>query len=297
MLLEYLHQAAYGNNSLGLSMDGNMSIINNLTAQDLYDYNQQYFHNPKEMILSAIGVNHTKLVQYAKEEGFHQISPSSDKKGGVVKGVQNSTSIKYHGDNLKIPYNQHNDDGLVHYALAFEGTNWHDSPKTIVSLSVLQMLLGGGGSFSAGGPGKGMYSRLYQTLLNEHGFIVNTNAINLIYKHSGVFGICATALPQYTQSLIDVVRKVTLELGSKNFTVTEEELSRAKNALASSISMQLESRPLMIDDMSRQLLTFNKIKTVQDVIKEIQEINVEDIKSCATSVKNYTVSGTFRCSQ
>lgn len=28
-------------------------------------------------------------------------------------------------------------------------------------MTVLNTLLGGGGSFSAGGPGKGMYSRLY----------------------------------------------------------------------------------------------------------------------------------------
>lgn len=31
---------------------------------------------------------------------------------------------------------------------------------TMTDLTLLQMLLGGGGSFSAGGPGKGMYSRL-----------------------------------------------------------------------------------------------------------------------------------------
>ena len=32
---------------------------------------------------------------------------------------------------------------------------------------MLQNLLGGGNSFSAGGPGKGMYSRLYREVLNR----------------------------------------------------------------------------------------------------------------------------------
>ena len=30
------------------------------------------------------------------------------------------------------------------------------------------MLMGGGGSFSAGGPGKGMFSRLYLNVLNRY---------------------------------------------------------------------------------------------------------------------------------
>jgi hypothetical protein len=39
--------------------------------------------------------------------------------------------------------------------------------KDFVSYCVLQSLLGGGGSFSAGGPGKGMYTRLYTDVMNR----------------------------------------------------------------------------------------------------------------------------------
>lgn len=48
-------------------------------------------------------------------------------------------------------------------------------PPTPVSLqegdfipfAVLNMMMGGGGSFSAGGPGKGMFTRLYLNVLNR----------------------------------------------------------------------------------------------------------------------------------
>jgi len=33
---------------------------------------------------------------------------------------------------------------------------------------VLNLMMGGGGSFSAGGPGKGMYTRLYRNVLNRY---------------------------------------------------------------------------------------------------------------------------------
>ena len=42
----------------------------------------------------------------------------------------------------------------------------HRDEADFVAFCVLNMLMGGGGSFSAGGPGKGMYSRLYTNVLN-----------------------------------------------------------------------------------------------------------------------------------
>lgn len=36
-----------------------------------------------------------------------------------------------------------------------------------IPFAVLNMMMGGGGSFSAGGPGKGMFTRLYLNVLNR----------------------------------------------------------------------------------------------------------------------------------
>lgn len=43
----------------------------------------------------------------------------------------------------------------------------HSDPD-FVPTCVLNMMMGGGGSFSAGGPGKGMYTRLYTNVLNRY---------------------------------------------------------------------------------------------------------------------------------
>lgn len=37
-----------------------------------------------------------------------------------------------------------------------------------IAFAVLNMMMGGGGSFSAGGPGKGMFTRLYLNVLNRY---------------------------------------------------------------------------------------------------------------------------------
>lgn len=54
---------------------------------------------------------------------------------------------------------------LAHFVLGVEScSHQHDD---FIAVCVLSMLMGGGGSFSAGGPGKGMYTRLYTNVLNR----------------------------------------------------------------------------------------------------------------------------------
>lgn len=54
---------------------------------------------------------------------------------------------------------------LVHVSIGLESCSHLDDD--FVAYCVLNTLMGGGGSFSAGGPGKGMYTRLYTNVLNR----------------------------------------------------------------------------------------------------------------------------------
>ncbi len=49
---------------------------------------------------------------------------------------------------------------LTHVAVGFQGAP-HTSPGVYTD-AVISRILGGGASFSSGGPGKGLYSRFYQ---------------------------------------------------------------------------------------------------------------------------------------
>lgn len=68
----------------------------------------------------------------------------------------------------------------------------------------LQTLLGGGGSFSAGGPGKGMYSRLYADVLGGYSWTESVEAMHVTYQDSGLFGIYGTAPPRHILAMMQV---------------------------------------------------------------------------------------------
>jgi hypothetical protein len=74
----------------------------------------------------------------------------------------------------------------VHVAIGLRGVDCSD--KEVVAAAVLQSLLGGGDQFSAGGPGKGLTSRIFRNVLSNPEVLTATS-FNVSYQDSGLFGI------------------------------------------------------------------------------------------------------------
>ncbi|KAK2745232.1 Mitochondrial-processing peptidase subunit alpha [Myotisia sp. PD_48] len=173
---------------------------------------------------------------------------------------------------------------LSHIHLAFEALPI--SSPDIYALATLQTLLGGGGSFSAGGPGKGMYSRLYTNVLNQHGWVESCMAFNLSYTDSGLFGISASCDPNSVTHMIDVMcREFQALTQNSGFSCLQlPEVNRAKNQLRSSLLMNLESRMVELEDLGRQVQVHGRKIGVQEMCKQIEAVTLEDLRRVAKQV-------------
>ncbi|TVY34763.1 Mitochondrial-processing peptidase subunit alpha [Lachnellula occidentalis] len=173
---------------------------------------------------------------------------------------------------------------LTHIHLAFEALPI--SSDDIYALATLQTLLGGGGSFSAGGPGKGMYSRLYTNVLNQHGWVESCVAFNHSYTDSGLFGISSSCSPSKVTNMLDVMcrelQALTLDHGYS--ALQAEEVSRAKNQLRSSLLMNLESRMVELEDLGRQVQVHGRKVGVREMCRKIEELTVHDLRRVAKIV-------------
>lgn len=173
---------------------------------------------------------------------------------------------------------------LTHIHLAFEALPI--SSKDIYALATLQTLLGGGGSFSAGGPGKGMYSRLYTNVLNQHAWVESCVAFNHSYTDSGLFGISSSCSPSKTMNMLDVMcrelQALTLDTGFSALQTAE--VNRAKNQLRSSLLMNLESRMVELEDLGRQVQVHGKKVGVREMCKEIEQLTMQDLRRVARMV-------------
>ncbi|KAF2188968.1 hypothetical protein K469DRAFT_563996 [Zopfia rhizophila CBS 207.26] len=173
---------------------------------------------------------------------------------------------------------------LSHIHLAFEALPI--SSPDIYALATLQTLLGGGGSFSAGGPGKGMYSRLYTNVLNQHGWVESCIAFNHSYTDSGLFGIAASCAPAQVSQMLEVMCRelnaLTQETGYA--ALKEGEVQRAKNQLRSSLLMNLESRMVELEDLGRQVQVHGRKVGVKEMCRKIEEVSVKDLRRVAKQV-------------
>ena len=173
---------------------------------------------------------------------------------------------------------------VSHIHLAFESLPI--SHPDIYALATLQTLLGGGGSFSAGGPGKGMYSRLYTNVLNQYGWVENCVAFNHAYTDSGLFGISAACGTAYVPRMLDTMARELSLLSSETGLgrLTEVEVKRAKNQLRSSLLMNLESRMVELEDLGRQVQVHGRRIPVKEMIANIEKVTTQDLRRVAKDV-------------
>lgn len=173
---------------------------------------------------------------------------------------------------------------VSHIHLAFESLPI--SHPDIYALATLQTLLGGGGSFSAGGPGKGMYSRLYTNVLNQYGWVENCVAFNHAYTDSGLFGISASCATQFVGKMIETMSRelhlLSTETGLGR--LSEIEVKRAKNQLRSSLLMNLESRMVELEDLGRQVQVHGRRVPVKEMVANIENVTMSDLRRVAKTV-------------
>lgn len=324
ILPELLHTTAYQGNTLGNPLLCPIESLEQMTADNLRNF-MSIWYRPERIVVAGSGMPHEQLVELA-EKLFGGLKPISDasRASSPASSLSSSpasssssrssslsslfsrssssfstsssssatptateladlvaTPSQYTGGELYIPQS---DLEFTHVYVAFEGLSIHDDD--IYALATLQILLGGGGSFSAGGPGKGMYSRLYTNVLNQHHSVDYCAAFHHCYSDSGLFGISASVHPSFNSSIVHVIAR-ELELCTSSIyqgSVTQTELNRAKNQLKSSLVMALESRLVEVEDLGRQIQAHGKKVSVEEMCEKIDQVDLKTLNRVATRV-------------
>jgi len=263
-IMDAIHAAAYHNNTLGLPVVPRGTEFEHINAELLRSF-ASHFIVPSRIVVAGVGIKHEDLVNLF-EPSLNSLAGNNQR---LIKQPANYTGgeIRQHA---------HSEDGLLHVALAFEGPSMHD--PDLVPMCVLQMLMGGGLSFSAGGPGKGMYSRLYERVLNRYGWAQSANCFSSLADDSSLFGIYASAPPSAGAELATVVTHEAAQMAQN---IDDVELARARNQLKSSIFMHLETRSLLLEDIGRQVLAYNKVETAQELCARVDQVSSSDLQRVA----------------
>ena len=265
-LMEALHAAAF-EGGLGNPLVGTPAALDALTPDSLAQFVAENF-TPPRLALAAAGASLSQLAAVAEPllSSLPPGAPAPTQADGVYVGGESRLRLGSAA-------------GEAHIGLAFHFSGgWRDVPGA-TAVSVLQVLLGGGSSFSSGGPGKGLYSRLYSRVLNRHAWAHSCTAFHSLYNDSGIVGITASCPSARAGDMADVLCSELLAVASGN--VSAAELERAKSATVSAVLMNLESRAVIAEDIGRQALTYGQRKAPAEFIAEVRKLTTAELAKVA----------------
>ncbi|CAH8356789.1 unnamed protein product [Eruca vesicaria subsp. sativa] len=253
LLMEAVHPAGYSG-ALASPLYVPESALDRLSGELLEEFMAENF-TAARMVLAASRVEHEELLKVVEPL-------TSDLVNVQRKGEPKS---QYRGGDFR----QHTGGEATHFALAFE------------------MLMGGGGSFSAGGPGKGMHSWLYLRILNEYQQVQSCTAFSSIFNNTGLFGIYGCSSPEFTEKAIELAAKELKDVAGGK--VNQKHLDRAKAATKSAVLMNLEANLCLVqmiaaEDIGRQILTYRERKPVEQFLKTVDGFTLKDITDFTSKI-------------
>jgi len=271
-----LEKAAFNANTLGLPKLCPAENIDMMSQKVLKHFIQRYYR-PERITIAGVNVEHDELVKQC-EKYFVDHQPGwleeniVDPDASIAQYV--GGLLKDHREAPRLQPGITQLPELLHVAIGFESAKYTE--QDMFAFAVLNMLLGGGGSFSAGGPGKGMYSRLYTNVLNRNHWMFASTAFNHSYADSGLFCIHSSAHPSEARKMVRVITEEYAKLVTEPF--NQVEVARAKKQAQSMLMMNLESRIVRFEDIGRQVLGLGKRIQPQELYESLDAVTSEDLR-------------------
>lgn len=261
VVFDHLHSTAYQGTPLGRTILGPTENIKSITAKDLREYINTHYKAPRMVLAAAGGVNHDELVKLA-EQHFGSLKSDSNTE------VQGLTPCRFSGSEIRV---RDDDIRLAHIALCVEGTSWSDADT--IPLMVASTMIGSWDRSMASGGNVG--SRLAQAAAS-HNLCHSFQAFNTCYADTGLWGVYFVTdrlkIDDFLISLHDEWIKLCTS-------VTESEVTRAKNILRTNMLLQLDGSTPICEEIGRQLLVYNRRLPLHELEERIEAVNANVIRN------------------
>eukprot|EP01062_Namystynia_karyoxenos_P001078 TRINITY_DN10376_c0_g2_i1.p1 TRINITY_DN10376_c0_g2~~TRINITY_DN10376_c0_g2_i1.p1 ORF type:complete len:509 (+),score=177.76 TRINITY_DN10376_c0_g2_i1:97-1527(+) len=276
MFFELVHQAAFEGNTLGNPLMPSAAELAQLTPQRLYQFTHQ-FVQPERVCVVARGVEHDELCRLAERrlgEAFADWErfPIPDE----VRRQSRYTGGQRLVENLTAPPSlaKFQEKSLTHAGLVFEGVP--ASHRLFFPKAVAQHLLGGGEAFSAGGPGKGLTTKLYRECLCRFRWLHGIDSIGATYGDTGLFGVYGQADHSRAGHLLTVLAHQCATVADRTDGYM---LQRAKNRFKSQVFMLVEERGASVEDIGRAVALYDRVWSPEEIKQSVDEVTVADLES------------------
>lgn len=254
IVFDHLQVAAFRDQPIGRTILGEPETVRALTQENLLNY-LSHNYTASNIVVSAVGnLDHDTLVEMVAE-----------KFAGLGTGkVKVAEPAKYMGGRVV----ERRDLEQVHVTAAWPGCSFND--PDYYALQVYSTILGGG-----------MSSRLFQEVREERGLAYSVYSFTSSHKDTGIFGLYAGTGPELAPGMMPVI-KAEMEALTKG--PTEEEFRIALAQLKSGLMMALEATTSRMEQLGRQMLIFERILPIEEMIENVEQVDDKDVARVAQQI-------------
>tara|TARA_B110000046_G_scaffold185374_1_gene226767 strand:- start:631 stop:1887 length:1257 start_codon:yes stop_codon:yes gene_type:complete len=247
-VFENFTATAFSDQSIGRPILGTRATVSNFQRSDLQDFFSSHYGLKNMVVVASGNVNEKFFLESVKDKFSdikHKVKPThlEAKWIGGFKGE---------------------DRDLEQTQLVFgiEGLNNIDVDR--YALRALAIILGGG-----------MSSRLFQELREKRGLCYSIFSFTQMQSSSGVFGFYAGTSPKDGNQLLEAS---LCEWNKLKGSISEDEVLRAKAQMRSGFIMGQESTGSRAEYLAKNILTFGKLKSTEQVLREIDKVSVNSVE-------------------
>jgi predicted Zn-dependent peptidase len=245
-------------NPLGFSIAGSTDSISHILRKDIVDYRDARYI-PGDMVIVLCGnLDHGEI-----ESRVKKIFPVSVKrKNKPAKAFSNNQSEP----RIRI---LHKDTEQAHLCIGLH--SFGKNHKDRFALGLLHIILGAN-----------MSSRLFENIREKKGLVYEIGTEIKRYDETGTFVVHAGTEHRKAKETISCILKELKEIKEKH--VTASELKRAKEFFKVQLLMALEDTLDHMLWLGDYVISFNKLPDIQDIIKKVDIVSVNDIKRVAQNI-------------
>lgn len=266
-------EVLYKDQPAGRSTLGTKENIKRMIRDNFINYRNKYYTASNTVIIVSGNVSSFDVYKEVnKKFNSIKIAQVPNKPKTKISQTKREVLVKY------------KETDQTHFILGVRAFDLFD--KRNIKVSMLASVLGAG-----------MSSRLFQKLREEMGVAYYVRAYNNPSLDHGSFQIAAGVSNDRVGEVIKEIIKECNDL--KTNKISEQELDKVKSLLIGNMKMSLEATDDIANFYGGQEVLKKEIKTLENKIKEIKSVNVNDIKKMAnilfkTNTLNLALIGPFK---
>jgi predicted Zn-dependent peptidase len=248
MVHEVLQQYVWKDNSHGFIISGDKKTVSGFTRDQILSFKSNHYTGENIVISIAGSFEQNKVLQKL-EQKFGSI-PSKGNSNQLVEPAF-----------TRCDYRKNKDVEQAHIDIAYNAITSLSSER--YAFSIVNSILGGS-----------VNSRLFQKIREEDGMVYSIYSYGSSYDKCGLFQIYAAMNPGLIEDVLEGIYQTVDEFVTDK--ITFDELNNAREEIKTELIINAESTQYRMESNAKSLLQFNRIITMDETIKELDNVTLED---------------------